>query len=189
MNRITLVAATLVLSAGCKKNTDEKPATIPTNTAMMGSGSGSSAIAAAAKPLTPDELAKHVHDCWGFWGAGKWDDLQNCYAKDASYDAPGGGVPPFSGSAAIVELFRGYRAAFPDQKGQTQLLLVNGKKTVAITLITGKNTGALKTPAGDLLQRRTTRWACFWRRPSRSTMRARSRMRTTSSTWRPSWGS
>ena len=44
-----------------------------------------------------------------------------------------------------------------------QLLLVNSKKAVAITLVTGKNTGAMKTPAATA-GARTARWGSITRK-------------------------
>jgi len=150
MKTITLFAATLALGAACKKEKEEAPAAAPMGSATMAAGNGSSALAIVPKPLTAEDMVKRVHECAAFWNAGKWDDLQRCYTTDAGYEAPGGELPLITGSAAIVELAKSERAAFPDQKAEDQLLLVNGKRAVALTLVTGRNTGALKLPLGEL---------------------------------------
>jgi steroid delta-isomerase-like uncharacterized protein len=57
---------------------------------------------------------------------------------------------PITGSAAIVELDKSFRAAFPNETAESQLVLVNGKKIVGVELLAGKHTGTLKLPNHDL---------------------------------------
>jgi predicted ester cyclase len=123
----------------------------------MGSGSatmgsaGGSAAPEPAKPLTADQLAQKFDECWGFWNAAKYDDFRtSCYRADATDEEPGSGMPAASGAAAVVESTKMFKAAFPDMKGETQLLLINGHNAVSVVLATGTNTAPLKTPMGEM---------------------------------------
>ena len=60
MNSVMWVVAVLAAGAGCKKNTDEKPSTSTTGSAMAGSSSGS----AAPAPISAAEVGKRVHLQW-----------------------------------------------------------------------------------------------------------------------------
>jgi steroid delta-isomerase-like uncharacterized protein len=155
MKRLVMLVAATTLAAGCKKK--EAPVPAPTAgsggsaaVAMAGSGSGAAAGSAAPKVLTGDELVKRYHDCWTDWAAAKWDDLKTCYANDAVWEAPGTKIGPINGSAAIVELDKSFRAAFPSELAESQLVLVNGKKIIGVALLAGKQTGTLKLPDHDL---------------------------------------
>lgn len=151
MNKLALLAAAGLALAGCKRNTDAKPSSLEGSamTPASGAGSGGSATATMPKPITQDEIAKRFDDCWKQWGIAKWDAVQDCYTSDASFDTPGSGMPGVTGNASIVALMQSRRTAFSDEKGQTQLVLVDGRKLVGITLLTGKNTGPMKTPMGE----------------------------------------
>src|SRR5580765_6218398 len=81
-------------------------------------GSGSATAQAPQKPLTPEELAKRLDECWGLWNAAKWDELKTCFATDVIAEAPGSGEPATSGAAALVDGAKSVRPAFPDQKGE-----------------------------------------------------------------------
>ncbi|HEX4455764.1 MAG TPA: nuclear transport factor 2 family protein [Kofleriaceae bacterium] len=105
---------------------------------------------AAPKMLTGDDLVKRYHDCRADWVSGKWDDFKSCYASDAVWEAPGTKMGPINGAAAIVELDKSFRVAFPNENAESQFVLVNGKKIVDIALLTGKQTGTLKLPTHDL---------------------------------------
>jgi predicted ester cyclase len=156
MIRLALLAAGLAL-AGCKKNSEASSSeTKPTpagSAAMSGSNSGAgsagSAAAPAPKPVTQDELAKRFDDCRKQWELATWDAVQACYASDATRDEPGSSVPGITGNASIVAQMQARRAGFPDEKSQAQLVLVNGRKLVGVVLLTGKNTGPMKTSTGE----------------------------------------
>lgn len=157
MIRLALLAAAGLALAGCKKSSEAnssetKPS--PTGSAATsgsnsGAGSAGSAAAPAPKPVTQDELAKRFDDCRKQWELGKWDAVQACYANDANRDEPGSGMSGTTGNASIVARMQAHRIAFPDEKGQAQLVLVNGRKLVGVILHTGKNTGPMKTSTGE----------------------------------------
>lgn len=156
MIRLALLATVGLALAGCKKSSEasNSAATPPAGSAAMsgnnsGAGSSGSAAAMAPKPVTQHELAKRFDDCRKQWELGKWDAVQACYANDAMRDEPGSGVPGVTGNASIVARMQEHRTGFPDEKGQAQLVLVNGRKLVGVVLLTGKNTGPMKTPTGE----------------------------------------
>jgi steroid delta-isomerase-like uncharacterized protein len=152
MKMLLMLIAATTFAAGCKKTEPPAP-TMGSGSAvaaMTGSGSVASVGSAAPKMLTSDDLVKRHHDCWADWVAGKWDDLKTCYASDAVWESPGSKMGPINGAASIVELDKSFRAAFPNETAESQLVLVNGKKIVGIALLTGKHTGTLKLPNHDL---------------------------------------
>ncbi len=152
---ISLLALVAMLGTGCKKKQAEE-GTAPGSGQAMGSamgsaeGSGSAAGSAATKPMTPEELAKRYEECWGFVGDAKWDDFQGCFAADAVEETPGSGLPEIKGPEAIVADAKGFKAGFPDGKGEFQLELINGHNAFAVVLMTGTNSGAMKTPMGEM---------------------------------------
>ncbi len=113
---------------GCSKHQDAPPAPAPT---------------------------QHVHDlgtmfetCWAAWSGGK-DALSECYAKDAVSDSPGAGFPPATTVTAIIEAAKGFKTAFPDLRGEPQLVLVDAAKVAAVVRLSG--TGAEKKKPFGLL--------------------------------------
>jgi steroid delta-isomerase-like uncharacterized protein len=149
MKTIVMLIAATTFAAGCKK-TSEPPPAPASGSAVAMVGSGSATAVAAPKLPTGDDLVKRYHDCSTDWVSGKWDDLKSCYASDAVWEAPGTKMGPINGAAAIVELDKSFRMAFPNEHAESQLVLVNGKKIVAVALMTGKQTGTLKLPSHDL---------------------------------------
>lgn len=145
--KLVSIALVLVAATGCKKHPAEAPA--------KGSGAGDAmgptnpADASPPKPVTSAQISERFEECWGFRNDGKWDALESCYANDAVYDLPGFGMPALTGNAAIVAAVEPRKVAFPDLKGATALDLIHGHDVVAITLITGTNTGPMKMPDGD----------------------------------------
>jgi predicted ester cyclase len=161
---IALVALAAAFGVGCKKKRAEEGTMSGSSQAMgsggaMGSatngsgsaaGSGSAGSAAAAKPMTPDELAEQFDTCWGYFNDAKWDDFKKCYTADAVVDAPGAGMPEVKGPDAIATNAAEFHKAFPDMKAQAQLVLVNGHEIAAAMLMTGTNSGPMKTPTGEM---------------------------------------
>lgn len=152
MTRFALISA-VIAAAGCSKHPDAaRPPATPQRAAAMpaAGGSGTSGSAAAPRPVTQDEIAKRFDDCWRQWERSAWDAFQGCYASDVIYDGPGNGQPALTGGAAIVGLMKSHRAAFTDEQAHAQLVVIQGRKLVAIVLLTGNHTGPMQTPAGEL---------------------------------------
>ena len=166
MNKLTMLLALagMLSATGCKKKPAENASNSnamtttgsATGSAETGSGSatamagsGSAGSAAPAK-MTADDMTKRFQECWGYFNDGKWDDFQKCQADDATHEMPGSGIPTENGAAAIAEAAKNFKAAFPDMKGQNQLLLINGNHIAAVSLMTGTNTGKMQTPMGEM---------------------------------------
>jgi predicted ester cyclase len=165
MKKMMVVAALVAaVGFGCKKKKPEEGTGGPTTGSDTGSavarpgsaaGSGSagamagSGSAAAPKPMTPDEIAKRFDQCWGYFNDGKFDDFKGCYAADATAEAPGSGMPPESGADAVVAGTKVFKDAFPDLKGEAVLEMVSGHTVVAVSFLSGTNTGVFKTPMGE----------------------------------------
>ncbi len=152
-----LIAAAVV--PGCKKKAKEgddnaaaktAPVDKGSDMAMAGSGSAAMAQQEAPKPATPDDMGKRYMECVGFWKAADWAKFQDCYAKDATSEFVDSGMPPASGNAAIMEEHKGIAAAFPDRTSAVEVLLINGHQGASVALLTGTNSGAMKTPAGEM---------------------------------------
>lgn len=163
MNKLTLLVALagLLSAAGCKKKPAQNNATGSNETGSAGSaemGSGSAAAmagsgsagSAAPAQMTAEDVAKRFQECQGYFNDAKWDDFKKCSADNVTAEMPGSGQPAVTSADAAVEAAKGIKAAFPDMKGQNQLLLINGNHIAAVTLVTGTNTGPLKTPMGEM---------------------------------------
>src|SRR5205814_9072613 len=118
--------------------------------AMPAKGSAGSGSAAPAAPAKPEDLAKKFDDCWAAFNANKMDDFKKCFTADSVYEQPGSGAPPVTGPDAIAAFVATYKTAFPDIKGEKELVLVNGHDVIAVMLVTGTNTGPMKTPMGEM---------------------------------------
>lgn len=175
MKKTTVLVAVLAgaLAAGCGGKTKDKGTGMGSSSGMgsdmgMGSGSGSamgsdmmgagSASAVETKPAPPppppaktaEEKAARYQECWGFFNDGKWDDMKSCYTADAIAEQPGSPLPPAQGVDAIIAQEKGEKDAFPDLKGDLQLVLVGDKYVVGVALLQGTNTGPMKSPMGEM---------------------------------------
>lgn len=124
MKQILIAVALL----GCGTKRHDEPAPVPT-------------------PVTTVDLAATFEACWTAWSAGTMTPLGDCYAKTAVSESPGAGFPPATRVIAIIEAVRGLRAAFPDIKGEPQLVLVNGTKVAAVVRLSGTHVDK-KQPIG-----------------------------------------
>jgi predicted ester cyclase len=100
------------------------------------------------KPLEGQALVDAYTSCWGHFNKRAWDDFKGCYAKDAF--STSSGLPDGHGPGSVEVHAKPFVAAFPDVAGAQQLILASGSTVASITLITGTNSGPLKTPAGEL---------------------------------------
>jgi predicted ester cyclase len=161
--RMAMVAVLLCAAAGCKKKSpSDNAGTMGSGSAgSAGSGAGSAGTAGSAgsadqveppEPAakTPEELAARYQECWGFWNDGKLDDFKTCYASDATGEEPGTGMPPAQGADAVVAQTQMFKKAFPDAKGELQLVMVSGHTVIGIALITGTQTAPMETPMGAI---------------------------------------
>jgi len=173
MKKTIVLAAALAcaVAAGCGGKSKDKGMTEGSGMAMgsdMGSGmaSGSdmvgtgSATPVETKPAppppppppkkTPDEMVARYQECWGFFNDAKWDDFKGCYTSDVISSNPGSGQPDLNGVDAVIANAQGFKEAFPDLKGDLQIVLQNGNHSLSVALLTGTNTGTMKTPMGEM---------------------------------------
>jgi steroid delta-isomerase-like uncharacterized protein len=150
-----LVIALAIPLTACKKKADEAPpAPAPAPTPAMGSGSGSAP--AAMKPPEPPkvtgaDLAKRYVDCWGYFSAKDADKFKSCWAPTAESTFVDSGIPAAKGPDEILATqAKPIWDAFPDDKAELELVLINGHNGVSVALITGTQNGVLKTPMGDI---------------------------------------
>ena len=153
-----LALAVLLPLTACKKKEaaapppEPKPAMGSGSAAMAGSGSAAAMKPPEpAKPATPEDEAKRYVECWGFFTAHDADKFKTCYTKDASSVHEDSGMPDATGADQIIETHaKPFWTAFPDIKGDVELTLINGKNGVTVALLTGTNSGTMKTPMGDM---------------------------------------
>lgn len=155
---MVVFALGLALAAGCKKKDKDNAGT---TTAGSGSstavtkpteGSGS-AMAKPAEPPKPTpktgkDLAQVYLDCGAQMNAGKFDDFMKACAAD-SFVAHMADDKDSKRDESAAEM-KDMRAAFPDSKAQPQLVFVNGRNVLAVTLMGGTHEGTMKTPMGDV---------------------------------------
>ena len=174
MKKTIVLAATLACAAamGCggkskDKGTGEMGSGMASGSAMGSSMVGSDMVGTGSAttnetkpapppppppppPKTPDEMAARYQECWGLWNDAKWDAFKGCYTADAVSSQPGAGMPDLTGADAIVADSQNQRNAFPDTKGELQVVLVNGNHTVGLAVLSGTNSGPMKGPSGDM---------------------------------------
>jgi ketosteroid isomerase-like protein len=90
--------------------------------------------------------AKRLTDrVWTLVEAGRLDELSELIDADCDFKMPGMAL---RGRAALVEVLRAYRAAFPDLRHRV-LHHVEAEGTIALELIVeGTHTGPMMTPQG-----------------------------------------
>jgi steroid delta-isomerase-like uncharacterized protein len=158
--------AALIAAAvpGCKKKSNEAAdqsaaktapaadqagsAATPTGSAAM--ATGSAAPAETPKVATADDMAKRYVECWGFWSAKDFKSLATCYTKDATSDEVDSGQPTTTGVDQIIAGDEAIATTFPDRKGALEVTLLSGKNVAGFALISGTNSGPMKTPGGDI---------------------------------------
>lgn len=161
MKQLILLVTFAAAMGGCKKKKAEEGTAPPPPPPMtdpgsgsagsgmaQGSGSGGSA-AEPVKPKTPEELAKRYEECGNYLNDKKLDQFADCLAPDIVSEAPGG-MPTRNGRDAVIATFKNEEAGFPDMKGEPVLTLVSGHTVIGVRLITGTNSGPMKTPMGEM---------------------------------------
>lgn len=139
----------LATGAACSKKPKEgKAPDIGSASNTMGSAGSGSAVAAPEAKLEGKALADRYLECTGFINAAKWDDFKTkCLSKDyKAHQADGEDL----GADQALEWFKSQHTAFPDMKMQPQLVLVDGRNILSVSLITGTHTGTLKGPMGEV---------------------------------------
>lgn len=79
----------------------------------------------------------------------EWDRFEALFAPDAIYDEVGTGRRA-RGGPEIVEMFKGWKRAMPDSEGAVNDAVDAGNTAVLEVTWTGRFTGPLTTPEGEL---------------------------------------
>jgi steroid delta-isomerase-like uncharacterized protein len=105
--------------------------------------------AAQTEALTADELVKIARKQIDAFNNGDWEQLQALLASDSRYDELGT-ERKIEGPEKIVELFKGWKMAFPDAIGTVTSAVASGNKAALEVTWTGTHTGPLGTAEGTI---------------------------------------
>ena len=114
--------------------------------------------------LTTDELAKVARDQIDAFNKGDWEKMRALLTSDARYHELGT-EREIEGPDQIVELFQGWKTAFPDAAGTVTNAVASGNSVVLEVTWTGTHTGPLVTAVGTIPasgKRQETRAAVFY---------------------------
>jgi predicted ester cyclase len=100
-------------------------------------------------PLTAEQAVDLYRKCWGSVNEKNWDAFQECYTTDAVKDMADGGQPPAQGRAAAVEAVKTAVSAYPDVRGDLQLVIHSGNHLVGVALWKGTHTAPMAGPGGQ----------------------------------------
>jgi steroid delta-isomerase-like uncharacterized protein len=118
----------------------------------------------ATEVPTTDEIVKLARKQIDAFNAGDWDQLRATLAPDARYDELGT-QRKIEGREMIVELFRGWKTAFPDAAGTVTSAVADGDKAALEITWKGTHTGPLESAEGTVPasgKRQETPAACFF---------------------------
>jgi steroid delta-isomerase-like uncharacterized protein len=99
--------------------------------------------------LTTDEIVKMAREQVDAFNNGDWERMRGLLASDSRYDELGT-QRKVEGPEKIVELFKGWKTAFPDSAGTVTSTVGSGNKVVLEVTWKGTHTGPLETPEGTI---------------------------------------
>ena len=105
------------------------------------------AVATAA--LTAEQMVKIAREHVDSFGNGDWERLQAGLTADARYHELGT-QREVEGPEEIVELFKGWKTAFPDAAGTVTSAVASGNTAALELTWTGTHTGPLVTAEGTI---------------------------------------
>jgi steroid delta-isomerase-like uncharacterized protein len=105
--------------------------------------------AVQTEALTADELIKIARKQIDAFNKGDWEQLQALLAADSRYDELGT-ERKIEGPEKIVELFKGWKMAFPDAIGTVTSAVASGNNAALEVTWTGTHTGPLGTAEGTI---------------------------------------
>ena len=105
--------------------------------------------ALATEALTTDEIVKLARKQVDAFNSGDWEQMQALLASDSHYDELGT-QRKVEGSEKIVELFKGWKTAFPDAAGTVTSAVASGTTAVLEVTWKGTQTGPLETAEGTI---------------------------------------
>ena len=105
--------------------------------------------ALAPEALTTDEIAELARKQVAAFNSGDWEQLGAGLAPDSCYDELGT-QRKIEGPEKIVELFKGWKTAFPDAVGTVTSAFASGSKAALEVTWKGTHTGPLETREGTI---------------------------------------
>ena len=103
----------------------------------------------ATETLSTDAIVELARKQITAFNSGDWDQLSAGLAPDSRYDELGT-QRKIDGSEKIVELFKGWKAAFPDAVGTVTSAVASGNKAALEVTWKGTHTGPLVTAEGTI---------------------------------------
>jgi steroid delta-isomerase-like uncharacterized protein len=105
--------------------------------------------ALATEALTMDEVVKIAREQIDAFNAGDWERMRAGLAADFRYDEFGT-QRKIEGSEKIVELFKGWKTAFPDAVGTVTSAIASGNRAALEVTWKGTHSGPLETAEGTI---------------------------------------
>jgi steroid delta-isomerase-like uncharacterized protein len=105
--------------------------------------------AVATEALTAEQMVKIAREQVDAFNGGDWERLEAGLAVDASYDELAT-QRKVNGPEKIVELFKGWKTAFPDATGTVTSAVGSGNTAVLEVTWKGTHTGPLGTAKGTI---------------------------------------
>ena len=105
--------------------------------------------AMATEALTTEEIVKLARKQIDAFNTGDWEQVRAGLAADSLYDELGT-QRRIEGSEKIVELFKGWKTAFPDVVGTVTSSMASGNKAALEVTWKGTHTGPLETAEGTI---------------------------------------
>jgi steroid delta-isomerase-like uncharacterized protein len=105
--------------------------------------------AVQSEALTTDELVRIARDQIDAFNNGDWGQMQAMLTSDARYHEFGT-ERQVEGSDQIIELFKGWKTAFPDAAATVKDALASGNTAVLEVTWAGTHNGPLVTAAGTI---------------------------------------
>ena len=105
--------------------------------------------AMATEALTTEEIVKLARKQVDAFNTGDWEQLRASLASDSLYDELGT-QRKIEGPEKIVELFKGWKTAFPDAVGTVTSAVASGNKVALEVTWKGTHTGPLESAEGTV---------------------------------------
>jgi len=105
--------------------------------------------AVATEALTAEQMVKIAREQVDAFNSGDWERVQAGLAADAHYDELGT-QRTLDGPEKIVELFKGWKVAFPDAAGTVTSAVASGTTAALEVTWKGTHTGPLETAEGTI---------------------------------------
>ena len=99
--------------------------------------------------LTTDEIVKIARAQVDAFNSGDWELMRGKFASDARYDELGT-QRNIEGPEKIIELFKGWKQAFPDAAGTVTSAVSSGNEVALEVTWKGTHTGPLTTAEGTI---------------------------------------